>query len=91
MESLKLESKRIKEKLIGEKGKPDFEEQLRELDAEISSKADTGCNVEKVLKAWALESELKVSANKKEDIGGEDSTHRLGCGLHSSGPHGVLG
>jgi len=91
MESLKLESKRIKEKLSWEKGKPDFEEQLRELDVEISSKADIRCNVENIFKAWALESEMKVSANKKEDRGGEDSTHGLGCRLHRSGPHGVLG
>ena len=62
VESIILESKKIKEKLIGEKGKPDFKEQLRELDVEISGKADIGCNVQKVPKARILESKKKVSA-----------------------------
>ena len=85
VESLKLESERIKEKLTGEKGKFHFKEQLRELDAKISSKADTGCNVEKVFKARILETEKKVSANQKENRVSEDSMHRLGHGLPSSG------
>ena len=91
MESLKLESERIMEKLTEEKGKPDFEEQLRELNAEISGKVDMGCNVEKVFKARILETEKKVSANHKENRVSEDSTHGLRFGLPRSGLQDVLG
>ena len=76
VESWKLESERIKEKMIGEKGKSDFEEQLRELDAEISGKANTRCNMEKVLKARELVSEVKLSTNQKDKRGGKAVT---GC------------
>ena len=76
VESWKLESECSKEKLPGEKEKPDFKEQLRELDAEISGKADTGCNMEKVLKAQEFESEVKKSTNQKEEKGGKVV---LGC------------
>lgn len=62
MESMVLESEKIKEKLTEEKGKSDFEEQLREIDAEIVGKADMGCNVEKVSKVRKLELEKKMSA-----------------------------
>ena len=54
VESWKMESECFKEKLPEEKEKTDFEEQLREIDVEISGKADTGCIMEKVLKAWDL-------------------------------------
>lgn len=63
LESWTRESESFKEKLSGETEKPNFEEQLRELDAEISGKADTGCNMEKVLMTRELESEVKKSAN----------------------------
>nr|POF23347.1 hypothetical protein CFP56_20789 [Quercus suber] len=76
VETGKLGSKSSKEKLYGGKEKPDFEEMLRELDADISGKADTRCNMEKVLKARELESEVKESANQKEEKGGKDV---MGC------------
>ena len=78
VESWKMERDGITENLIGEKGNPDFEEQLRELDAEISGKADMGCNMEKVLKARELEFEVKELANQKEERGGKAA---LGCNM----------
>ena len=61
VESIILESEKIKEKLVREKEKPDFKEQLRELDAKILGKANMGCNMKKVPKARILESEKKVT------------------------------
>ena len=61
VESMILESEKIKEKLVREKEKPDFKEQLRELDAKILGKANMGCNMQKVPKARILESEKKVT------------------------------
>lgn len=90
VESWKLESGIINEKLTQGKGKPNFEEQLREIDAELSGKADTGCNVGKVHKVRELESEVRLSANKKEVWEGDDSKRGFGHRLNSIGPHGVL-
>ena len=58
---------------------------MREIDAKISGKADTGCNVEKVFKARILEKENKETVYHKENRVGEDSTHGLRSGLPSSG------
>ena len=69
VESWKMESEGITGKLTGEKGNPDFVEQLKELNAEISSKADTRCNMEKFLKARELESEVEESASQMEESG----------------------
>ena len=76
VESKKMESECFKEKLTEEKEKPDFEEQLREIDAEISGKADTGCIIEQVRTARDLVSEVQKSDNQKDEKGGEDV---LGC------------
>ncbi|KAK7825401.1 hypothetical protein CFP56_033126 [Quercus suber] len=73
-----MEGEGIMEKLTGEKRNSDFEEQLRELDAEIAGKADTGCNMEKVFKTRVLESEVKESAKQKEEKGGKVA---LGCNV----------
>lgn len=91
VESGKLESESIEEKLAREKGSLDFEKQLREIDAGISGKVDMGCIAERVFKAWALESEVKVSANKMEDRGDGDLTQGIEFGLLGSGPFGDLG
>ena len=91
VESIILESEKIKEKLTGEKGKLDFKEQLRDLDVEISGKADMGCNVQKVPKAWILESKKKVSVKRKENRVSDESVLGLGVRLPSSGPQVVLG
>nr|POE92192.1 hypothetical protein CFP56_53905 [Quercus suber] len=73
-----MEGEGIMEKLTGEKRNSDFEEQLRELDAEIAGKADTGCNMGKVFKTRVLESEVKESAKQKEEKGGKVA---LGCNV----------
>ena len=76
VESRKMESECFKEKLTEGKEKPDFEEQLREIDAEISGIADTGCIIEQVRTTRDLVSEVQKSANQKDEKGGEDV---LGC------------
>ena len=76
VESRKLDSECFKEKLTEGKEKPDFEEQLREIDAEISGLADTGCITEKASTARDLVSEVQKSANQKNEKGREDI---LGC------------
>ena len=76
VESRKMESECFKEKLIEGKEKPDFEEQLREIDAEISGIADTGCITEKVRTARDLVSEVQMSANQTDEKGRGDV---LGC------------
>ena len=76
VESWKKESEGIMQKLTGEKGKLDFEEQLKELDAEMSGKADTGCIMEKFLKAKELEFEVEESTDQMEERGCKVT---LGC------------
>ena len=72
VESRKMDSECFKEKLTEGKEKPDFEEQLREIDAEISGLADTGCITEKVRTVRDLVSEVQMSANQTDEKGRED-------------------
>ena len=55
----------------GETEKPNFEEQLRVLDAEISGKTDKGCNREKVPMTRKLVSEVEKSAKQMDGKGGK--------------------
>ena len=71
VESWTRESERFKEKVPGETEKPNFEEQLRVLDAEISGKADIRCNREKVPMTRKLDSEVKRSAKQLDGKGGK--------------------
>ena len=67
VESWKKKCEGITEKLTGDTGKPDFEVQLKELDAEIAGKADMGGNMKKVLKTKELESKVKKSADQMDE------------------------
>ena len=71
VESWTRESERFKEKVPGETEKPNFEEQLRVLDAEISGKTDKGCNREKVPMTRKLVSEVEKSAKQMDGKGGK--------------------
>ena len=81
---------KLKEKLTGEKEKPDFKEQLREIDAEIFGKADMGGNVQMVSKIRILESKKTVSVNRDEKVVSDESVLGLGVGLLSSGLQDVM-
>ena len=76
VESWKKNCEGITEKLTGDTGKPDFEVQLKELDAEIASKADMGGIMKKVLKTKELESEVKESVDQMDERGCKAA---LGC------------
>lgn len=57
-----------------DKGTLDFEDQLREIDAEISGNDDKGCNMENVL-TEIMEKENKLTAKRNETLVGEALTH----------------
>lgn len=91
VDCLKLESERIMENQTREKGNLDFEEQLREIDAEISGITDTGCNVEKAFTAKILENKIQQSTHHKGNRVGEVSMQELGPRLPGSGSKDVMG
>ena len=69
VEGLTLGSARSMEKQTENKGKCDFENLLREIDAKISGKADMGCNVVNADSVRIMEN-VMVSAQHEEAIGG---------------------
>ena len=91
VEYLNLERERIMEEQTGDKGTLDFEDQLREIDAEISGNDNKRCNVENVLTEKIMEKENKLTAKRNETPVGEASTHGPGSGLIHSGPQAGIG
>nr|POE82869.1 hypothetical protein CFP56_28274 [Quercus suber] len=90
VEDLILGSTRIMEKQTGDKGKDDFENLLREIDAEISGKVDTECNVDTADSERIME-EVMGSAQQKEAQQGEVSTQGLGSSCSYNGPQALMG
>ena len=90
VEILNLGSARIMEKQTGDKGNCDFENQLRDIDAEIFGKADTGSNVDTADSERTIEN-LRVIAQYKETLEGNVLTQGLGSGFNCNGPHTIMG
>nr|POF08275.1 hypothetical protein CFP56_55674 [Quercus suber] len=80
----------ITEKQTGDKGKDDFENLLREIDAEISGKVDTECIVDTTVSERIMEG-IMGSAQQKEAQRGEFSTHGLGTSCSYNGPQVLMG
>lgn len=91
VESLILQNEKFKKKLTKEMEKSVFEEQLREIDAEIFSKADREGNVQMAPKVRILESEKMVPANREEEVRNDGPVHDMGIGPSSSGPQEEMG
>ena len=68
-----------------------FEEQLREIDAEIFGKADKEGNVQTAPKVRILESEKMMPANREEEARNDGPVYDMGVGPPSSGPQEELG
>ena len=86
VESLILQNEKFKKKLTKEMEKSVFEEQLREIDAEIFGKADKEGNVQTAPKVRILESEKMKPANREEEAGNVGPVYDRGVGPPSSGP-----